>query len=575
MALPYVPLDTTAPWPFSDDLLPRSAPLGKSKNPRPKNETAEQAEKQEREKLGKKRDRRKFAHRTRARLTRVDHQNGLHRHGMHTCCQFTGYTGARDPETGKRERYPSMSLAARYDPENDRAEVHQEHLAHCGSSMVCPVCGPIIMARRQKEIEQILVAMTLAGYKWLMLTLTARHDFSTLIGDFIPAFTAAKDRMFEHSRFKQLARLIGKVHHIVATEITLDNLESPEIVCGEKSPSGWHYHLHFIIFYDSSDDAALDEFEHGADVKLKSGRIKHKKGIKDLWLYCLEKHGLSGMYDVAADVTKMDVNKTDVENIDAATRYMCKDMAFEASGSANKQGRKASRMGIRDLQILVAYGQDRLSPERYAHYCKMWVDYVRAIKGKSPVYCTPGLKAFCGLTDLTDDEIVNQGEPGDVQLHEWCAYQGESDYYYIGRQGGQGYMMDVIERQINDDQEAKAFVKLCHENKGNPQFAAQAPRKFAEIVEFCKICAKLAIGGYDVEPYALDFDGNTLHMMLDQDLRMITCETLYDDRLPRICAGDMQRDPAFFARVTSADEARILRRLSAEGDPECFPVSAA
>lgn len=480
-------------------------------------------------------------------------------HGMNYCQCYSGFTGEKDEETGKKKHYDSVQIQAKYNPETNDVTVHQAQVAYCHSPTVCPVCGRIIRAKRFGEVYQVISTMANDGYKMGMLTLTASHHYNTSLADFRERMSNARNDMFAHSAFKSLCKYIEKEGHIVATETTLDNMENPYIMCGERKPSGWHYHLHYIFFYRTEDERKLDVFQNGATVtvldrrykkdKKKAMRPKYIKGVKQLWLDALQKNGLAGKYDVAADYMAMP--QTDMQtNIDTATRYLVKDIddyreqrakkaAFELSGNTKK--RKFARMKIQDLQYICAFGREKLAPEVYDYYCKKWKEYVKAIHGDRWLVFSDGLKARCGVEEKDDEELM-RGENGDVTLLEYTTYRGESSYSLFARQGGQGYILNTIEDYINNNRDMVDFVRLCYENRNNEDFVAVPPASYPLIQDFSEQCIGLASLGYDVEPCGRTAGGDEIHVYLHQDLTNKTCRCRDDRTLPDISQGQYIRD---------------------------------
>ena len=77
------------------------------------------------------------------------------------------------------------------------------------------------------------------------------------------------------------------------------------------------------------------------------------------------------------------------------------------------------------------------SPELLPRYRQ----YMRAVKGLNWLRWSQGLKAFCGITDITDEELL-KGDQGDETIFEFT----DSEFKFIWRQAGQGKILDAADR---------------------------------------------------------------------------------------------------------------------------------
>lgn len=502
-----------------------AAPLGNNRNVRPSAPAKDlrAANPPSPSPFGRAYDTRKLRHRVRAALAGVNYRLKI-KHPMNGCGQFAGFSG-KNEQTGKMERHKTINLMARWDAEAGRVVVHQSHVASCGSALICPVCGARILQRRREEVEKAIKHMLLVcNYRMIMVTLTARHDFQTELAPFIYRFNRARDMLFGSRKWKDYCQKIGKMHHIYATEITLDDMEYKNL-----HPSGWHYHLHYIMFYKNDDSALMQQFSDVA---------------KYLWVHCLQAKGLDGRTDIALDIELMNDRASIADNIETATQYMIKDAAWEVSGAAMKEGRKASRMSIRDLQLILAFRRKKIDKKTYKHYENKWKEYVEAVKKLPSIFFSHGLKALCGIEEKTDKEIVEEGTSGDIILHTWRVNdknKGTSPYMYIGRQGGQGYLLGVVQGKIDDNAAMQQFVQKCEKATKEEKKSLRPPKMTAKIREFAQQSTELAADGYDVEPYAVNDAGENLHMMLHRTFSNVTCRCA-TDFLPDVRAGKLLRD---------------------------------
>lgn len=304
---------------------------------------------------------------------------------------------------------------------------HSYHgLGRCASPLVCPFCSAVIQAHRAAEVMRAGQYMLKNGFQVAMLTQTASHSRATSLVDFVARFQAAQRDLKEHRQYKQWQKKTGAKFTIRAVETTDDNPDTK----GKKS--GWHFHSHTLIFFERPRAFTKREAE------------KFTKMFQEMWVKALAGVGLEGSLERAARVDlpraneKLDAarEQESSESVNNLCAYISKAFGWEVSGGRNKKGRDAGRrISVWELQAAALTDRPDLLP-RYA-------EYMRAIKGVNWLRWSQGLRAFCGIIEQSDKEILERGEGGEETI--WIF--SDSEFAHVWRQGGQGKILDAADRE--------------------------------------------------------------------------------------------------------------------------------
>ncbi len=304
---------------------------------------------------------------------------------------------------------------------------HSYHgLGRCASPLVCPFCSAVIQAYRAAEVMRAGQYMLKHGFQVAMITQTASHSRATSLIDFVARFQAAQRDMKEHKAYKTWQKNTGAKFTIRAVETTDDNPD----MHGNKS--GWHFHSHTLVFFERPKAFTRRESE------------KFTRIFQQMWVKALAGVGLEGSLERAArvdlpraneklDAARAEENSESVNNLCA---YVSKAFGWEMAGGRNKKGREQGRrISVWELQSAALTDRPDLLP-RYA-------EYMRAIKGVNWLRWSQGLRAFCGITEESDKEIMERGEGGEETVWTFS----NSEFAHIWRQGGQGKILDAADRE--------------------------------------------------------------------------------------------------------------------------------
>ena len=273
-------------------------------------------------------------------------------------CQVSAFVELRLTETegGRRAAYRGVKV--------------------CGNLWGCPVCGSRISQMRRAEMNTLLVWARSQGLIPVMLTLTARHGLEDRLADLLDAMKNAKRRLRQRAEWRRLP-VAGTVS---ATEMTHGRF------------FGWHPHFHEIVLLEAADEEEA---------------LNMVQPLADAWRASLRAFGLDG--NAAA---------FDAQGAAAAGDYVAKWGAAEeltlTGVKRGRGGRGGPGRSPRELLRLVAAGDDEAR--------LLWLEYFAATSGKRrrQLVWSPGLKARCGLDEVSDEEAAEAETATEIEtVAEW------------------------------------------------------------------------------------------------------------------------------------------------------------
>lgn len=230
-------------------------------------------------------------------------------------------------------------------------------LQTCQSVWACPICSPRISEKRRQElVTGMMVSKTLGLSVW-MLTLTARHDRTTVLQTQLEGMKAALKAFGQSPGW----RALDTVGSVTATEVTIGGM-------------GWHTHFHRLIFLKAGVEDGAERLE----------------ALRGQWLKCLKNEGFDaeGVVEAAFHV----------QGATAAGTYVAKfGAAEELTLSTVKEGRKGSRT---PWQLLT----DAEQGDAFA--AKLWVEFAMAFEGRRQLVWSVDLKGILGIEEVSDAEAA-------------------------------------------------------------------------------------------------------------------------------------------------------------------------
>lgn len=246
----------------------------------------------------------------------------------------------------------------------------------CGNLWGCPVCGARISQTRRAEMNTLLAWGRSQGLVPVMLTLTARHGLEDRLADLLDAMKNAKRRLRQRAEWRRLP-VAGTVS---ATEITHGRF------------FGWHPHFHEIVLLEVADEAEA---------------LAMVEPLAAAWRASLRAFGLDG---AAAAF--------DAQGAAAAGDYVAKWGAAEeltlTGAKRGRGGRGGPGRSPRELLRFIAAGDDEAR--------LLWLEYFAATSGKRrrQLVWSPGLKARCGLDEVSDEEAAAAETATEIEtVAEW------------------------------------------------------------------------------------------------------------------------------------------------------------
>lgn len=264
-----------------------------------------------------------------------------------------------------------------YSREYQRASYR--HLQTCGSVWVCPVCASRITEARRVELQ----AAVNGRYRPVLVTLTVRHKVDDQLSVVLDALLSAYRVFTSGYAYQLFKRRYGVVGSVKSLEVTY-------------GVSGWHPHLHLLVFLSNSDSCGLSEW------------------VKSRWLECVRGAGLDASWCHGADV---------VDGWEYVAEYVAKwghepgwSIAHEVAKGVSKSARSG---GCTPNQLLGAY----LAGDESAGM--LWLEYVMAFRSKSQLRWSRGLRDVLGLGVAKSDlELASEGDEkvrllASLTLRQW------------------------------------------------------------------------------------------------------------------------------------------------------------
>jgi hypothetical protein len=277
------------------------------------------------------------------------------------------------------------------------------NLVICGSVWACPVCAAKIQERRREEIAAAIVWAHKHGLQPVMVTLTFPHyawdSLSVLVKQQADALTRLR-RGNPWTRFTKSIAYQGLIRGL-------------EVTFGEN---GWHPHTHELWFVSRQSAAdlstpALIEKEKKIRGKndgypeLLEGQIDMRSQILKRWRSSCARAGLLDL-DNRAQVAAFDAHAVDVKGWCDASDYLAKQDESRHWGADRELAKASSKAGRAKGKHPFGLLADAAEGNRVAG--AKYLEYTKAMFGKSQLFWSNGLKAKVGIDDLEDKEVAKE-----------------------------------------------------------------------------------------------------------------------------------------------------------------------
>lgn len=249
-----------------------------------------------------------------------------------------------------------VAVRGKASPAGGYETAHLGNLLVCGSHL-CPVCGPRIAEVRREEVAQVIDWAKAQGLHPIMVTLTTANKLGDALRPMAEAQKRALRALKRDRRYKARRPFIVGV--VSAFETT-------------HGGNGWHPHIHLLLLVKAST--------MGRALRLVAG-------LRKPWGVAAKAEGLhTGRAGFRADPGH------------EAADYMAKwDLSHEVAASTAKKGKDKGRTPAQILRA--AYGGD-------VPAARLWAEYATAMKGKSVLRFSQGLKAAAGIDEVADEEAA-------------------------------------------------------------------------------------------------------------------------------------------------------------------------
>ncbi len=292
---------------------------------------------------------------------------------------FGGHT-----RIGNCARRPIGSNIALKRTEN--GTVHASGLMQCGSVHACPPCAAKIRYQRATEIDHKAKAHLEPGGGLVFLTVTLPHTLSENLADLWDVVAKAWSQIITGKAYYGNKTTTGAKEEfgIVGFIRAFDLTHSPT--------TGWHPHLHVLIFLNKPITELDDEF------------WELKAWFRHRWTTRIGNLTGKTVHDTFG------VHAESVKNASGVGTYVSKINMELARSDLKKARAYGSRTPFQILEAAIDL--------RHPNDRRLWVEYVSASKGRQIITITKNLKQMYPPEEVeqSDEEIANAKQEGDTEL---------------------------------------------------------------------------------------------------------------------------------------------------------------
>ncbi len=201
---------------------------------------------------------------------------------------------------------------------------------------------------------------------------------------------------------------------------------------GSDKKTGFHFHSHSIMWIENP----ISEEEKEA----------LRKELSRLWVRCCFGVALQASPSHGCVVEFPHTKNGDVADVKPLAQYLAKKISYELTSDIYKDGRLSRRISIWELLRIAAETND---PRLWAR----WGEYMKGIKGVNFLRLTPGLRAFCGMEEKTDAELLEGA------TEELIYTFSEDDWALVVAQGAQRKLLYIIDAAVKEGKAINAAIE--------------------------------------------------------------------------------------------------------------------
>lgn len=306
---------------------------------------------------------------------------------------------------------------------NNSGVAHYAGLTTCGSIWACPVCSAQVRNHRAEEISEATARWDRAGNSVYMATFTAPHDLGDRLKPLLSTIADGFRSVIAGRTWTKMKKALGIVGTIRSMEVT-------------HGKSGWHPHLHVLIYVEGDMGAAgLASLVGYLQSKWRNFIVS--QGFRPP----TDRHGVDVQRCISAEEAGLYIAKTQDG----------RSVGNEMARADMKQGRKASRT---PFEILDDF--------RWTGDCAdvdLWHEYETATKGRQCITWSKALRQILRAAEEQSDEEVAAAEIGGEDL---AVIPGETWKAITVVPGLPAALLDAVERGGL----AEGNVLLCRHGVG-------------------------------------------------------------------------------------------------------------
>lgn len=297
-------------------------------------------------------------------------------------------------------------------------------LQTCGSVWTCPVCAARITEVRRQEIAQAIEGAYKLGYQSAMVTFTFPHSSQMPLEDTLKQQAKALALFRKGNVWDTYKKKIDFFGLIRALEITHGN-------------NGWHPHTHELWL-----------------IEPKTKERAFRAFILKRWIECLKKVGL-----LPVKPSKQQLEAVRKHSVDVKMNCKASDYLAKADSSANwgidrelaKAVNKGNGKGLHPFELLAEDTKKNQS---------LFIEFVQAIKGKSQLFWSHGLKEKLNINQLSDEEIVENEEDDEDAKHNKQIFFTEKEWKLILKKEYRAQILNRFELAKDLAEEYKAIIEM-------------------------------------------------------------------------------------------------------------------
>lgn len=269
-----------------------------------------------------------------------------------------------------------------YNPEKNNARFG--NLCRCESGWICPVCAVALSERRRHELLHAVMACKERGMLPLHVIFTMKHTKDQTLKELLPILISAFDAVNSGKGGKTMRAKFGFFGFVRGLEITE----------GSKGhDNGWHPHLHVLWFVS----AAIVDQDGGETEYAEKVRVS----IWKRYSKALEKRGGSALEDYGLKVVTGDTYTAEyISKYGREPREKRWSVEREIAKSNIKVAREDGRTPFALLE-------DAQAGDVGA--AVLFMEFADAIKGRSQLHWSKGLKELLSVEVLNDQEAIAWG----------------------------------------------------------------------------------------------------------------------------------------------------------------------